>query len=226
VSDEPLDHPTDPVRTTGAEIPAASAPTPAWFAHRTPQERVEYAHRFRKIADAGDDVDGEARFMDALAERGATILDAGCGVGRVAAALARVGHEAAGVDADPTLIAKGREFYPTVPLATLDLWHLTPAALSAAALPAAYDLVICAGNVMLFVAPETHAHIVSRIGGVLRPGGRAAFGFFTGRDYTHDHLDADAGAAGLIREHRFATWQCHPFTTASDWAVSVYVKPS
>ncbi len=221
-----MDHPTDPAPTTGAEIHATSAPAPAWFAHRTPQERVDYAHRFRRIAEAGEDVDGEARFVDALADRGATILDAGCGVGRVAAALARAGHEAVGVDADPTLIAKGREFYPTLPLATLDLWHLTPAALTAAALPAAYDLVVCAGNVMLFVAPESHAQILERISGVLRPGGRAAFGFLTGRDFTHDHLDDDATAAGLTREHRFGTWQSHPFTATSDWAVSVYVKSS
>lgn len=201
---------------------SANAPQPRWFEHRTPQERLDYAYRFRRIAERGEDVDGEARFVDALASRGATILDAGCGTGRVAAALAAAGHLAAGVDADPTLIGKGREFYPGLPLATLDLWHLGPESLAAAGLPTAYDLVVCAGNVMLFVAEDTEHVVVQRIASVLRPGGRAAFGFFTGRDYTHDDLDRDAEAAGLIREHRFGTWQADPATPDGDWSVSVY----
>jgi hypothetical protein len=44
-----------------------------------------YIERFRAMAAAGDDLGGEARFVDAMAPRGARILDAGCGPGRVGA---------------------------------------------------------------------------------------------------------------------------------------------
>jgi SAM-dependent methyltransferase len=209
----------EPHRT--AQTPAGT-PRPRWFDHRTPEQRREYAYRFRRIAERGEDIDGEARFIDALADRGATILDAGCGVGRVAAALTAAGHVAAGVDADPTLVEKGREFYPGLPLTTLDLFHLDATTLAAAGLPTSYDVMVCAGNVMLFVAQDTEHRVLRQLSGVLNPGGRAVFGFFTGRDYTHDHLDRDAEAVGWVREHRFATWQLDPFRDDSDWAVSVY----
>lgn len=211
--------PRDPTSQDG------SAPAPRWFSHRTPEQREDYAFRFVRIAEGGDDIDGEARFVDALADRGAAILDAGCGVGRVAARLARCGHQAAGVDADPILVERGRGFYPGLPLAVVDLYHVSPATLAAAGLPASYDLVVSAGNVMHFVAESTEAQVVANLATVLRPGGRAMFGFFTGRAYTHDHLDRDAAAVGWTREHRFGTWQCDPFTDDSDWAVSVYRAP-
>lgn len=211
--------------TDRGEGPCGGAPRPRWFAHRTPQQRAEYAVRFVDIAAGGEDIDGEARFVDAMAPRGAVVLDAGCGVGRVAAALAGSGHTAAGVDADPVLVAKGRELYPGLPLAELDLHELDAEALGSRMLPTSYDLVVCAGNVLLFVAEGTERRVVANLAGVLRPGGRAAFGFFTGRGYDHDRLDADAAAAGLEREHRFADWELRPWTADSDWAVSVYRSP-
>ncbi|MCB1262532.1 MAG: SAM-dependent methyltransferase, partial [Acidimicrobiales bacterium] len=52
-----------------------------------------YVERFRAMVAAGDDLAGEARFVDAMVARGARILDAGCGPGRVGSALAQVGHD-------------------------------------------------------------------------------------------------------------------------------------
>jgi SAM-dependent methyltransferase len=204
--------------------PETGPPEPRWFSHRDEAGREEYAHRFRRIAARGEDIDGEARFVDALARRRSTILDAGCGTGRVAAALARSGHAAYGVDVDPLLIERGREFHPGLPLAVLDLALVTPEALAALGFPTSYDVIVCPGNVMHFVGPGTEPRIVANLAAVLEPGGRLAFGFFTGRDYTPDDLDADAAAAGLTREHRFATWELHPSRDDSDWAVSVYTR--
>lgn len=201
--------------------------TPRWFSHRDELGRRDYAQRFARIAEQGHDIDGEARFVDALATRGATILDAGCGVGRVAAALARAGHAAYGVDVDPILIEQGRRFYPRLPLLELDLAALTPAALSAAAFPTTYDVIVCAGNVLHFVAEGSEARVVANLAGVLAPGGRMAIGFATGRGYSADDLDSDAARAGLVREHRFATWELHPDgTPGQDWAVSVFTRPA
>jgi len=69
---------------------------------RDPNHSDWYVERFRSMVEAGDDLDGEARFVDALAPRQARILDAGCGPGRVGSALARLGHEVVGVDVDPS----------------------------------------------------------------------------------------------------------------------------
>jgi SAM-dependent methyltransferase len=197
-------------------------PEPRWFVERTLAEREGYAQYFRGLEARGDDVDGEARFVHAMLHRGATVLDAGCGVGRVAAALAAWGHAAAGVDADPVLVEAGRGFYPDLPLAALDLCHLSPESLAAAGLPTAYDVVVAAGNVMLFVGEGTECRVLGRLAGVLRPGGRVVLGFRTGAAYTHDDLDRDAAVVGLTREHRFATWQLDAWHQGADWAVSVY----
>jgi len=195
---------------------------PRWFAERTERQRLDYASHFVRLAAQGDDVDGEARLVDAVSARAATILDAGCGVGRVAARLTDCGHRAAGVDADPILIAKGRELYPQLPLAVLDLTMLSAATLAAAGLPSTYDVVVSAGNVLHFVADGSQPRVLAALAGVLRPGGRAIIGFATGRDYSPDDLDGHAAAVGWVREHRFGTWQCDPFTDESDWALSVY----
>jgi SAM-dependent methyltransferase len=167
-------------------------------------------------------VDGEARFLDALADRGSPILDAGCGTGRLAASLRDRGHQAVGVDADPLLIEAGRQLHPGVSLSTLDLTQLTPQTLDAAGLPTSYDLIVAAGNVMLYVAPGTEAAIIRALAAVLNPGGRAIFGFHTDGEFTVDQLDQATLAVGWAREHRFGTWQADPFTLESDWATSVY----
>ena len=52
-----------------------------------------YIERFRTMVAEGADIDGEARMVDAMVPRGARILDAGCGPGRVGAELASRGHQ-------------------------------------------------------------------------------------------------------------------------------------
>lgn len=186
-----------------------------WFDEWTPEQRSEYAGRFLALAAAGHDIDGEARFIDAMASRHARILDAGCGTGRVAAALSAAGHEALGVDIDPMLIEAGREQYPGLPLAELDLLDVSPSI-------GTFDLIVAAGNVMVYLEPGTERSVVGALASVLEPGGRAVFGFATDRNYTVAALDADAAYAGWSLEARFETWQFDPFTDESDWAVSVY----
>jgi len=186
-----------------------------WFDEWTPTQRSEYADRFRKLAADGVDIDGEARMVDALAARNSRVLDAGCGVGRVAAYLASQGHRAAGVDIDPLLIAAGRKQYPGLPLRELDLVEVSPDM-------GHFDIVVSAGNVMVYLEPGTEPAVLAALASVLAPGGRAIFGFATDRSYTVSDLDRDAAAVGWTLESRWATWQLDPFTPKADWAVSVY----
>jgi SAM-dependent methyltransferase len=193
--------------------------TARWLEEWTPEQRADYAERFVALAAAGHDIDGEARLVDALAGRASRILDAGCGTGRVAAALAARGHQVLGVDLDPSLVAAGLRQYPGLPLAELDLLSLSPVFGS-------FDLIVSAGNVMVYLTPGTERAVVSAMASVLAPGGRAVFGFATDRSYTVADLDADAVAAGWSLEGRYATWQLDPFLPDSDWAVSIYRAPT
>ncbi len=187
-----------------------------WFDEWSEEERTAYATRFVRLVQRGQDVDGEARFVDALADRGSRILDAGCGTGRVAAALAARGHDARGVDADRSLVQAGREQYPGLPLEHRDLLDLT------ADDDGPFDLVVAAGNVLVYVEPGTERAVLQALASVLAPGGAAVFGFATDRDYTTDRLDRDAAAVGWGLVHRFASWQLDPWTDDADWAVSVF----
>lgn len=217
---------TDPDTVPGVEAKAS----PRWFRARSPEQRTDYASRFVRLTEQGEDIDGEARLIDAILPRGSAILDAGCGVGRVAAYLAGQGHQAVGVDADPVLVEAGRRFYPGLPLAVIDLAELTSDALTDAGLPGEFDLIVCPGNVMHFVAEGSEPRVLRRLAEVLRSGGRAVFGFATeaeagppeGRTYAIADLDRDAAAAGWTLEHRFGTWQLDAFAPDSTWAVSVY----
>lgn len=181
-----------------------------------------YADKFAQYHADGTDLDGEARFVDMLAGRESTILDAGCGPGRVAAGLRVRGHDAVGVDKDAGLLADGRVRYPGVPLVELDLVELTPESLQDNDLPSSFDVIVSPGNVLVYVAPGSERQIVQNLAAVLRPGGRAVFGFATDREYTVDQLDADAASVGWRHEFRLASWHLDPWMPDSDWAVSVY----
>lgn len=184
-----------------------------------------YADKFARYHADGVDLDGEARFVDVMVARGSTVLDAGCGTGRVTAALAGKGHRAIGVDKDAALVQIGLGRYPGVSLLVYDLAVLTGRVFGAQDLPESFDLIVCPGNVMVYLAPGTERRVLTNLASLLRPGGRAVFGFATGRDYTVEGLDTDAEAVGWTREHRFGSWHLDPFVGDSDWAVSVFRAP-
>lgn len=184
-----------------------------------------YIAHFAGLAAAGADLEGEARFVDAMAPRGATILDAGCGSGRVAAALTRMGHQVLGIDRDPRLIEAARREHPETPYAAHDLLDVTPGWLAGEGHPTAYDIVVLAGNVLVFVAPGTESAVLQRLHDVLRPGGRLVAGFATDRDYRAEDLERDGTAAGLRVEARFSTWHLDPWSTAAGWIVAILRRP-
>ncbi|WP_265443725.1 class I SAM-dependent methyltransferase [Flexivirga meconopsidis] len=183
-----------------------------------PEHSSWYVERFRTMARDGADLDGEARLIDAMAARSARILDAGCGPGRVGAALHRAGHTVVGVDVDPTLIKAAKQDHPgptwlVQDLATLDL--------PAAGVAEPFDLVVSAGNVMTFLAPTTRARVLERLAAHLVPGGRAAIGFGAGRGYAFEDFLADADRGGLVADTLLGTWDVRPFGPESDFLVAI-----
>ncbi|MGX9672632.1 class I SAM-dependent methyltransferase [Mycobacterium sp. HM-7] len=179
-----------------------------------------YIERFRALANAGEDLVGEARLIDAMAARGARILDAGCGPGRVGAYLAGAGHDVVGVDVDPALIAAAEEDHPGPRWLVGDLAELD---LPARGIPEPFDVIVSAGNVMTFVAPSTRVQVLSRLRAHLADDGRVVIGFGAGRDYEFNQFLQDASQAGLTPELLLSTWDLRLFTDKSDFLVAVLI---
>jgi SAM-dependent methyltransferase len=177
-----------------------------------------YVERFRSMAAAGADLAGEARLVDAMVPRGARILDAGCGTGRVGSFLAAAGHEVVGVDLDPVLIDAARHDHPGPRWIVGDLAELD---LPAQGVVEGFDVVVCAGNVMTFLAPDTRGEVLRRMRAHLRDGGRAVVGFGARRGYGFEEFLADARAGGLEPDLLLSTWDLRPLTDDSDFLVAV-----
>ncbi|MBQ0981410.1 bifunctional 2-polyprenyl-6-hydroxyphenol methylase/3-demethylubiquinol 3-O-methyltransferase UbiG [Micromonospora sp. M61] len=194
-----------------------------WATDTGPEHSQWYIDRFRKLAAEGADLAGEARLVDTLVAPGSRILDAGSGTGRVGAALAERGHTVVGVDADPALVAAARADYPGPTWLVADLAELDLPALGEAE---PFDAAVLAGNVLAFVAVGTEPEVLRRIAAHLRPDGVLTVGFGTERGYPLTAFDADAVAAGLRVEHRFATWDLRPWRDDAPFAVSVLRRPA
>jgi len=185
---------------------------------QNPGHSTWYIERFRAMARAGDDLDGEARLVDAMAPRAAHILDAGCGPGRVGGYLAAAGHRVVGVDVDPALIAAAEQDHPGPRWLVGDLAELD---LPARGITEPFDLIVAAGNVMPFLAPSTRVEVLRRFRRHLAADGRAVVGFGAGRGYGFDEFLDDVSAAGLRPDLLLSTWDLRPFTADSDFLVAV-----
>jgi SAM-dependent methyltransferase len=177
-----------------------------------------YIERFRSLARAGEDLAGEARLVDAVAPRGARILDAGCGPGRLGGYLAAVGHHVVGVDVDPVLIEAAEHDHPGPHWLVGDLADLD---LPARGINEPFDVIVSAGNVMTFLAPSTRVQVLARLRAHLADDGRAVIGFGAGRDYGFVQFLDDAAEAGFTPDLLLSTWDLRPFTDDSDFLVAL-----
>ena len=172
----------------------------------------DYQARFDRLSASGADVHGEATMVRAYDP--ATVLDAGCGTGRVAIELARHGIEVVGVDVDASMLATARRLAPDIDWIEQDLTRLD--------LGRSFDAVVMAGNVPLFTPAGTHEALVAGVARHVAPDGVLVAGFSLGRGYGVDAYDHHADLAGLTLAERFATWDRAPWTADSDYAVSVH----
>jgi SAM-dependent methyltransferase len=192
----------------------------AWvrMTQEDPAHSAAYIQRFRDLAAQGMDLVGEARLVDAMLRRGSRVLDAGCGPGRIGGHLAEVGHDVVGVDVDPELIAAAEQDHPGPRWLVGDLAELD---LRACGIAEPFDAIVCAGNVMTFLAPSTRGAALRRLRAHVAVDGRAAIGFGAGRGYGFDDFLADAAAAGWAPDLLLSTWDLRPFTPDADFLVAV-----
>jgi SAM-dependent methyltransferase len=180
-----------------------------------------YAARFAALAAAGQDVHGEATFVATLP--GHSVLDAGCGTGRVAIELARRGYAVVGVDLDPGMLEVARRNAPQLEWYEGDIatTALTPPGGSTA--PRRFDTIVMAGNVMIFLAPGSEPAAIMNLARHLAPGGLLVAGFqlLPGKLSLRAY-DQFATQAGLALVERWATWDRQPWSPGSDYAVSVH----
>ncbi|HEV7536104.1 MAG TPA: class I SAM-dependent methyltransferase [Acidimicrobiia bacterium] len=164
---------------------------------------------------------GEATFVEGLGVR--SVLDAGCGTGRVAIELARRGLEVVGLDADPGMLSGARAKAPDLEWIEGDLADFDLFEGDGRQVHRRFDAGVMAGNVMIFVVPGTEGAVLEHVARHLHPGGLVVAGFqlIAGR-LALETYDGLAAAAGLTLADRFATWGRDPWEAGGDYAVSVH----
>ena len=181
---------------------------PKWKSVDTSQ----YDAKWAAMAKDGQNVHGEADFVSRFAPT--SVLDGGCGTGRVAIELGRRGCEVVGVDLDEPMIRAARIKAPDIEfrlddLATIDLQR-------------SFDVVALPGNVMLFVATGSEATVIQNMSRHLSEGGRLIAGFQLARGLTVANFDDMSTAAGLTLEEHWSTWDGQPAAGDATYAVLVY----
>ena len=171
-----------------------------------------YQQRFDDLAATGADVHGEATFVADLGPR--SVLDAGCGTGRVARELSRRGVAVVGVDRDASMIATARRLAPELEWVVGDVTRLD--------VGRRFDVVVMAGNVPLFTPDDSQAALVVGCAVHLAPGGALVSGFQLGQGYLLADYDRHCASAGLGLVARYATWSGDRFEQEGDYAVSVH----
>lgn len=174
-----------------------------------------YDKRFDALASTGHDVHGEADFVSSLGV--VSVLDAGCGTGRVAIELARRGLDVAGIDLDTAMLDTARHKAPALS------WRCADLADPQLDLGRSFDAVVMAGNVMIFVTPGTEGAVLASAVRHLRRPGIVVAGFSIRRGGLDvAEYDRLATKAGLRLAERWSTWDRSPFTDGDTYAVSVH----
>jgi SAM-dependent methyltransferase len=187
-----------------------------WAGWRREIDLEEYHQRWVRMEASGKAAHGEADLIASYSP--STVLDAGCGMGRVAIELSRRGFDVDGVDLDDDLLAYARVDAPYLTWVQGDL--------ATVRMPRRYDLVAMPGNVMLFCQLDVRAEIVANLADHLESEGRliAGFGLESRPDaITLGEYDAACAHAGLILEDRWSTWERAPFDNGA-YAVSVHTR--
>lgn len=197
-----------------------------WLATRK-RTGAEYDAPYAARAAAGVDIHGEANLVEKLlhsplnqsrSEMPYSVLDAGCGTGRMSIELARRGFEIVGVDLDVVMLNQAR-----AKASHLD-WRLDD--LSTIQLGKCFDAIVLAGNVMIYLTPGTEAKTIANLAAQLNPGGLFLAAFELAlpawSKLTLDVYDRLAADVGLTQIARWSTWEQDGWKTGDRYAVSVH----
>ena len=185
-----------------------------WSQWRAETDLQEYYTRWKRMEAAGQSIHGEADFIESL--RPASVLDAGCGMGRVAIELSRRGIDVVGVDLDNELLEYARRSEPSIRWVHADLATMR--------LDRLFDVVAMPGNVMIFCRPNDRPAIIKNAAGHLESEGSLVSGFALQRTadaLTLAEYDGACAASGLELAQRCSTWQADPYQ-GGPYAVSVH----
>ncbi|MFZ4656713.1 MAG: class I SAM-dependent methyltransferase [Caldilineaceae bacterium] len=199
-----------------------------WLATRN-RTGQEYDAPYAARAAAGMDVHGEANLVEHLlrsplnqsqSRQPYRVLDAGCGTGRTVIELAQRDIEIVGVDLDAVMLQQARAKAPQ-----LD-WRLGD--LSVIVLDKSFDLIVMAGNVMIYLTPGTEAATVANMARHLKLGGLLVAAFeLTPPSWSKLTLalyDQLTTTADLTLVARWSTWEQTPWQPGDRYAVSVHRK--
>lgn len=198
-------------------------PANRWLEETGGTRGPEYAQRFAALAASGRDVHGEADFCDRLLAPGSRVVDGGCGTGRVGTELARRGHHVVGADVDASMLAEARRAAPDLTWLEADLLDLGPDDVGAPV-----DLVVLAGNVVVYLTPGTEPDLPSHLAGWLAAGGLLVAGFAADRHVSVADWDGWCAAAGLEHVASHGGWDGAPLGDGvdPDYLVSVHRRRS
>ena len=172
-----------------------------------------YERTYELRAAAGEDVHGEANFVTRFSP--GSVLDAGCGTGRVGRELHRRGVDVVGVDLDAEMLETARARCPSATWIEGDI--------GAIRLDRTFDIVLMAGNVINFVIPELRRQALENLVQHLRPTGLLINGHSIRPDGCPPAMFATwAEAAGLEPVERWSTWDQDPFADKSDYVLTVH----
>ena len=185
--------------------------SPQWHAWRAAVDLADYEARFQN-----DHAHGEADLIESLARQTSpprSVLDAGCGTGRVAIELHRRSIEVTGCDLDGDMLELARVKAPELTWLYADL--------STMQLDRQFGIVAMPGNVMLFCREVDRRAVVHTCAQHLEPGGLVVAGFTCDRSLSVREYDELCEACELTLVDRWSTWDRQPYS-GGDYAVSVH----
>jgi SAM-dependent methyltransferase len=187
-----------------------------WSEWRAEVDLDEYEARWQQMIDDGANPHGEADFIQRFSP--ASVLDAGCGTGRVGIELSRRGIDVVGTDLDADMLMYARRKAPHI------TWHESN--LADLDVHRVFDVVALAGNVIPYVEPPDRASAVAGAARHVAPNGHLVAGFTLRPDWPSlAHYDRWCAAAGLELVAHYATWEGDEYT-GGDYVVAVHRQES
>lgn len=193
-------------------------PSVRWRQWKESVNLTEYDARWDQMAESGQPIHGEVDFVERFLAGPETkrVLDAGCGTGRIAVELARRGYEVVGVDNDGEMLERARAKSDDV------TWML--ADLSSTVFKEPFDVIVMAGNVLVYAEPARRHLVVPNLARSLVTGGYLITGTEFAPAFNLDAYDQWCQMAKLHAVELYSSWDREPYTADSSYAVSVHAN--